>query len=294
MATGKISAMGYVALRTAQFDAAVRSAADVLGLHPVELSGSKAYMSAARTHHELIYMKDDESSVDHFGVVAASRDDLAAIREKVRDGGWQVISEHPIEDHIEEGFAFVGPEGYTWHVYFGISILFDPAGSLAPDRYGHINFFVDDSIAMRDFLVNVFEFEVSDQIGDDGAFFLRCNAEHHGVAIVKRFGNLSLGLHHHAWQMQDIAHMGRLADRLSQQGSKLLWGPSRHGAGKNIASYYVEPTGNVVELYSNMEYIYDPNRGVLRWEIGDLDATNLWGTTLVDFSASKALPPFRR
>lgn len=275
MTTGKIAAMGYVAIRTPRLDEAVRSAADIFGLRAVDLSATKAYLAAAQTHHELVYIKDDEPAVDHIGVVAQSSADLAAIRESVREGGWAIVSEHPLEDHIEEGFAFAGPEGFTWHVYYGMSNLTIPDGGFGPERYGHVNIWVKDTVAMRDFLIDTFGFQVSDQVGEDLGFFLRCNPEHHGVAILKSPDGQT-GLHHHAWQTPSIVEMAHLADRLAKAGSRLIWGPIRHGAGKNLAVYYIEPTGNIVELYSEMEHIYDPTRGVLRWAADDPNVANMW------------------
>jgi catechol 2,3-dioxygenase len=40
-------------------------------------------------------------------------------------------------------------------------------------------------------------------------------------------------------------------------GGTLLWGPLRHGAGNNIAAYFAEPSGAVVEVYTDMEAILD-------------------------------------
>lgn len=57
---------------------------------------------------------------------------------------------------------------------------------------------------MKDFLVNVLGFYVSDVVGEDFAYFLRCNAEHHGIALIKGRGTI----HHHAWHTQSIVDEG--------------------------------------------------------------------------------------
>ena len=143
-----------------------------------------------------------------------------------------------------------------------------------PDRYGHINLHPTDAKRMRDFLVEILDFRVSDVIGDDYAYFLRCNADHHGIAIIPGRGSL----HHHAWQTQSIVDLGKLGDRLEILGGELIWGPVRHGAGHNIAAYYVEPNGVVVELYTDLEQIYDDLRPPIRWEAEDTRWFNRWGT----------------
>lgn len=272
-ATGTITEMGYVALRTRDLSASITHATNILGLRLNDDGSKKAFLAAQDVHHELVYTESDSDGVDHFGLVAGNADELAAIREKVARGGWSIVSEEPIEDFIERGFAFVGPEGYTWHVYLPIARHDFKSGSVGPDRFGHINIKAVDSIGMRDFLINVFDFRLSEQIGDDTAFFLRCNNDHHGVAVMKA---PAAGLHHYAFQTQSIIDIGRLGDRLARSGSRLAWGPVRHGAGNNIAGYYSDPSGGVVELYTDLEQIFDRDRQAVRWAEDDLYWVNQW------------------
>ena len=272
-AIGSISEMGYVSLRTRNLQASVAHAETILGLTVTESTSNKVYLSAADTHHEIVYTQSDADGVDHFGMVAANAAELDAIREKVHRASYRIIADNPIEVHTEAGFAFVGPEGYTWHVHLRTGVLDLRTGGFGPDRYGHINVKAIDSKAMRDFLIDVFDMRVSDQIGEDFAFFLRCNNDHHGIAIMK---SDHVSLHHYAFQTQSIADLGKLGDRLARSGSRLSWGPVRHGAGHNIAAYYVEPAGGVVELYTDLELIFDRERKAIVWSEDDLYWVNQW------------------
>lgn len=111
-----------------------------------------------------------------------------------------------------------------WQICSGLAMRprFQP--NFGPDRYGDINLHPTNSRATRDFLIDILNFRVSDAIGSE-AFFLRCNSDQHGVALIQ--GRSSL--HHHAWQVQSIADLSRLADRLDEANHRLLWGPVRHG-----------------------------------------------------------------
>lgn len=290
--TGLISSLGYVSMRTTDLDAVIRNATDILGLHEVETTRQKTFLSAQANHHEIVYTRSDENSVDHIGLVAQTRQALEQIRENVARGGYRIVSEQPIEDHIDEGFAVVGPEGFTWQVYLERSAYsMVKYGGFGPDRFGHVNVQVVDTLAMRDFLVDVFGFRVSDQIGDDAAFFLRCNNDHHGVAVFK---STRAAMHHHAWQTQSIVDLGRLGDRLARTGSRLAWGPVRHGAGDNIAVYYVEPTGAVIELYTDLELIFDPQRQIRHWREDDLYWINQWDGQVPDGILDHGVPPTAR
>lgn len=100
---------------------------------------------------------------------------------------------------------------------------------------------------------------------------MRCNADHHGIAILPGKGTF----HHHAWQAQSVVDLTKLGDRLNAVNRDLIWGPVRHGAGHNIAAYYVEASGAVVELYTDLEQIYNDDRAPIIWGAED-NWWNMW------------------
>ncbi|PWB97769.1 VOC family protein [Salinibacterium hongtaonis] len=273
MAIGSISEIGYVSLATRDLRASMENAEKILGLTPLETTKDKAYFSSGTGTRDLIYTASETDGADHFGLIAPNRDEIDAIRAKVDRRGYRVLAEQPIEDFIEAGFAFIGPEGFTFHVHLGASRYDHRSGGIGPDRLGHITVRAIDTVAFARFLVDVFDFRVSDRIGVDQGFFLRCNPDHHGIALVKSDWT---GLHHHAWETQSIADLGKLGDRLANSGSRLIWGPVRHGAGHNIACYYQEPNGSVIELYTDLERIYDKERDEIVWDADDLNWLNRW------------------
>lgn len=290
-AVGAVSEIGYVSMRTRDLSASLSNAVDVFGLVETESDGRKAFVTAQDKHHELVYTKADEDALDHIGLVVPNDEELDAVRAKVDRAQYQVVSEQPIEDYIEKGFAFVGPEGYTWQIYtekLGYSLR--KRGTLAPDRLGHVNIKSRDAPAMRDFLYDVFDFRVSDAIGIDN-FFMRCNTDHHGIAI---FSSADLGMHHHAWQAGNIMDLARLGDRLARRGARLAWGPVRHGAGDNIAVYYVEPNGAVIEYYCDMETIRDKDRPARTFDPEDLYWINQWDGMVPPGVLDYGVTPIRR
>ncbi|MCW2746974.1 MAG: hypothetical protein JWP10_116, partial [Nocardioidaceae bacterium] len=228
--SGLISQMGYVALLTTQLDESVQVATEMLGLRVTERGAGIAYLAAADVHHEMVYTAAEVDAVDHFGLVAHDAAALVELRTRVDAAGFRVVSDVPLVKGNGEGFAFVGPEDFVFCVYVGAEVPSPVPLSFGPDRYGHVNLHPQDLQTMKDFLVDVLDFRLSDIIGDDFAYFMRCNPDHHGIALIKGRGTL----HHHAWQTQSIADLGKLADRLFRVGKHLIWGPVRHGAGHNI------------------------------------------------------------
>jgi len=268
---GVISEMGFVTIQTTRLDESIATARDILGLRLTNQVGGAAYFAAADLHHEIVYIEGETDAVDHISLMARDSDAIAEIRRRVTDAGFPIVSDQPLGIGIDEAISFVGPEGFIIEAFVGLAPQARSTPQYGPDRYGHINLQPLDPIRLKDFFVDLLDFRVSDTIGTD-SFFLRCNSDHHGIAILPGRG----ALHHHAWQTQSIAELGKLGDRLNQSGQRLLWGPVRHGAGNNIAAYFTEPSGAVIELYADLEQIYDDNRPPVHWEAEDMRWFNQW------------------
>ena len=289
MSWGLISEMGHVAIQTTDIEGSIRDATQLLGLRVTEQGGREAYLAAADVHHELVYVDSDENGIHALGLVARDGDALREIRRRVERENLQVLSERPASAGVQDGFSFVGPEGWVFEVYTGMQAHAGGPLSFGPDRYGHLNFHPQDVKGMMQFLVRVLDFRLSDVIGDDFAYFMRCNPDHHGIALIQGRGTF----HHHAWQTQSIADLGKLGDRLNRVGRELIWGPVRHGAGHNIAAYYVEASGAVVELYTDLEQIYDDSRPPVRWGAEE-NWWNMWGSYRPEEFRSFGIPPASR
>lgn len=274
MSWGLISEMGYVAIQTTDLKGSIFDATQLLGLRVTEQTDNEVYLAANSVHHELVYIESDLNGVDRFGLVAKDGDALKEIRRRVEAEKFPIVTDKPLGAGIEDGFSFVGPEGFIFEIYTGMQEQRGELLSFGPDRYGHINFHPQDVTGMMKFLARVLDFRLSDVIGDDYAYFMRCNPDHHGIALIKGRGTL----HHHAWQTQSVVDLAKLGDRLNKVGRELIWGPVRHGAGHNIAAYYVETSGAVVELYTDLEQIYNDDREPIRWG-QDENWWNMWSNT---------------
>lgn len=289
MSWGAIASMGYVAMQSNDVEHAVTHANQILGLTETGRSGNAVFLSsAARLHHELVYLEGPHNAVGHFGLVANGRSGLQTVRQRVADAGLPIISETPLVPGVAEGFSFMGPEGFVWEIYTGMQAADCRPQPHRPERYGHINIHPKNATAFKDFLVRIFDFKVCDEIGNGFGYFLRCNTEHHGIALITGNGKL----HHHAWQVQSIVQLGQLGDRLYDAGARLLMGPVRHGeSGRNIAAYYVEPTGAVVELYADMRHIYDPDAPINHMSADTIDWATQWAKyDAVEFRSHGAMP----
>jgi catechol-2,3-dioxygenase len=286
-----IDALGHLAIRVRDIDAAVRDAVEVMGMREVQRDGDGVYLRVGAEHHSLQYIAAEEDGLDHLGFLAAGPEGLAEVRSRVAAEGLPIVSEGPLDDGVADGFAFTGPDGMTFEVYTGMEqgqLPYWPSG-VRPARLGHVTLHPTDPPATAAFLQRVLGFRVSDTVGADG-FFLRCNSEHHAIGLFRGRGTL----HHHAWEVQSLAELGRLADLLGQHRRRPLWGPIRHGVGENIAVYFLEPAGSVVEYYADMEHIYDEASFVPRaHDADDSWWWSVWAEQRPDGFRDHGLRPWR-
>lgn len=272
-----ISAIGHVAVRVTDLDAAVQDATAIIGLRVSERVDDTVYLTHGAPHHSLQYIAGHENAVDHVALEANGAAGLAEVRDRVDRGGFEIVSDRPLDIGVEDGFAFVGHEGFVYEIYIGMAEDQPPchATGVGPTRFGHYTFNPEDPEAASRFLQEILDFRVSDVVAGGVGQFLRCNVDHHGIAVVKGEGTL----HHHAWEVRSIADLAKLGDLLDHEGRALIWGPVRHGIGRNIAAYFPQASGIVVEMYTDMERIYDEAGFEPRtWTTEDHRWFSLWGT----------------
>jgi catechol 2,3-dioxygenase len=286
MTSGLISAMGHISLRTTDIAASLHDAQDVLGLRVTERAGATTYLAASAVHHELRYIESDSDGVDSLGLIARDGAAFKEIRRRIEAEGMPILRHKPKAAGLQDSFSFVGPEGFVFEIVLEVQPDRPSALSFGPNRYGHFNFHPTDPTNMKNFLERVLEFRVSDVIGENYGYFMRCNSEHHGIAIIRGGGTL----HHHAWEAQSVAELTKLGDRLHLLGRQLIWGPVRHGAGNNIAAYYVEHTGSVVELYTDIDHIYSEHRAPVHWLENEV-WYNQWSDYVPDGFRKIGVPP---
>ncbi|MCS5720771.1 VOC family protein [Herbiconiux sp. CPCC 203407] len=287
-----ISEIGHVSIRVRDLAAAEEFATVMLGLHASRREEGQVWFTLGTAHHSIHYIRADEDALDHVGLVASDEEGLAEARRRVEAAGLQIVSDVPLGVGIEDGFAFVDEFGFVFQLYSRMTQVPAPAptGALRPTRLGHFNFFVPDPRRMERMLTELFDFRVSDRVdGMEGGVFLRCNVDHHGIGVFPGAGRI----HHVAWEYPTILEIGAIADLVDARGGSVLWGPLRHGMGRNIATYLQEPSGLVQEFYCDMERIYDDARHVPgEWSFDGHKWVSLWGPHLTPEGFSElGLPP---
>jgi len=126
-------------------------------------------------------------------------------------------------------------------------------------KLGHVVLNVTDLEASVRFYTGVLGLDVSDRYPDTmvpgGMVFMRCNADHHGVALV---GGASKGerssLNHFAFEVATLDEVFRARAWLRKHDVPIVF-EGRRRAGCQIAVEFQDPDGNNLEVYWGIDQV---------------------------------------
>lgn len=121
-------------------------------------------------------------------------------------------------------------------------------------KIGHVVLNVRDVARSLRFYTEVLGFEVSDVYPDEmvpgGMAFLRCNPDHHGIALVGSLAAASenVELNHIAFEVGTLDEVLRARDHLVRQGVTIDF-EGRRRAGCQLAIEFRDPDDHRLEIY---------------------------------------------
>jgi catechol 2,3-dioxygenase len=126
-------------------------------------------------------------------------------------------------------------------------------------KIGHVVLNVSDIEASVRFYSEVLGLQISDRYPDTmvpgGMVFLRCNTDHHGVALVGGAKKLErTSLNHFAFEVGSPDEVFRARDWLKQRGVPIVF-EGRRRAGCQLAVEFQDPDGNNLEIYWGLDQI---------------------------------------
>jgi catechol 2,3-dioxygenase-like lactoylglutathione lyase family enzyme len=127
-------------------------------------------------------------------------------------------------------------------------------------KIGHVALYVSDIERSKRFYTEILGFQVSDIYGDDmmpgGAVFLRCNPDHHGIALFKatEANPAGAGLHHMAFEVPTLDDVVRARAHLRDNNVQVDF-DGRRRAGVQIAVEFRDPDNHRLEIYWGIDQI---------------------------------------
>ena len=127
-------------------------------------------------------------------------------------------------------------------------------------RIGHVGMYVRDLERSARFYTEVLGFQVTDAIPPGnlpgGAVFLRCNTDHHALAL---FGATEdhpagTGLHHIAMEVATLDEIVRIREHLRERQIPINL-DGRRGAGVQLVVEFRDPDGHMMEIYWGIDQV---------------------------------------
>lgn len=276
--------LGYVALSVSDIEKSTRFYTEIVGLDLSQTSeDGPVFLRCGSDHHNLVLYPSRAPGLRRVAFELESATDLTAARKYLADLGLT-----PEDVSVEECSAlkqgetirFIEPNsGLTFELYTRIMQMAIPFQRQVAQiiRLGHTVISVqryDDTVA---FLTQKLGFAVSDFV--DGAFaFLRAypNPLHHTFAVGRSSGGNHL--HHVNFMVNDIDDIGRATNRLTKNGTKIVFGPGRHMPSGSIFLYFLDPDGMTLEYSFGMEEFPEDGPREARMLEPRPEALDTWGS----------------
>jgi catechol 2,3-dioxygenase len=269
--------MGHLALRVTDTQRSAEHLTGTLGLRRTLEGPGVVALSCNEKHHEIQLFQAQEPGVDHVGLEVEDVGDLDRLRDALIADGARILSESPQEPGLAHAIRALGPSGIVFELYAGMErepLSVEHYNRPLARRFGHINIGSDDYAETRRFLIDVLGFRIADTLGEQ-VTWLRCDRDHHGIALREASAT---SLHHYAFEVENWGAIERYADQLARLGKRLVWGPGRHGPGRNLFTYTADPDRAIVEAYADLLIISDESNYVpIDWNESGAAALNLWG-----------------
>jgi catechol-2,3-dioxygenase len=248
----KVFQLGYVALGTPDIERTKEHYLKTVGTTEVARGDDgSVYLSIGYNHHDLVLRPAEQKTLLHVGFHLKPHITIGDLSREVRELGLNATIKTDNQPGISELIEVDAPGGLPIQFYSAIEAPvpgFNQTGA-SPLRLGHVAIISPEGGKLITFFQDFLGFWLTDDIAGI-ANFLTCNREHHVVNIVKAPESR---VHHIAFELRDNACHAIAADALREAGVSLLWGPSRHTAGHNLASYHHDPDKVMIEFYTEMD-----------------------------------------
>ena len=277
MARFPVTALRSVDLGTPDLDRSVKFYCDVWGLTLVTRAAGMVYLRATGSNHHVVALYPSERP--ELGAVTfrvATARDMESIAAKAVAEGARLVRGPAPNDAPDGGMmmALRAPEGGLLRFVHGdVSHAPEPSQGDRPERLAHVNLNSTDVDRSAAFYERALGFRLTDR--SKAMAFVRCNSDHHAVVIADAKVN---GLNHVAFLMPSLEAVMRGSGRMIDAGFPIAWGVGRHGPGDNVFSYFIDPSGTVIEYTAEVLQVDDSYvvRGPDQW-VWPPGRTDQWG-----------------
>lgn len=280
-----VSHLRYGALAMPDFERERDFFAKHWGLTEVAASDGLSYLAAEGSAEPFILrLRRDDKRVDLAGFAVRTRADIHTLAEKLHSEDVQFVHEPQELTGFGGGYGFRVFDGDGRVLEFSTGYQTREARKIRerepiPAKLSHMVFNSTDIGTTAQWYIDHLDFTISDSLvrpdGVDMMHFMRCNSNHHSIAIAVGPHH---SLHHLSFEMRGIEEWMRGSGKILRAGTRMIWGPGRHNAGDNTFAYFLSPAGNTIEYTTELAMVDDDSWVANRHDISHLSTQDQWGT----------------
>ena len=254
----KIRRLGHVAISVPNIEETVAFYENIVGLEVSDRSEGAVFLRCNAEHHCLAIYPGEKRQLHHLGLEVLDEEALEEARQALARRGFQPQERQYTEPGHGAALCYLDADGNLIELYEGMETIDQPLQprEIRPLKFGHITLQSIDLKRAMTFYTEALGFRVSDT-AEESVAWLRCNQEHHGIALLNA-GHAKVN--HYAYDLADWNEIKRVCDHLWRNDVPIIYGPSRHGPGHNIFVYIPDPAGNVIELTTELDLIWDEEK----------------------------------
>lgn len=241
-------------------------------------------------HHILTVHPGRQSSVQGYSLGLADPDGVDALAGELRhDPRTNLVrGPAPLEGPGGGyGLTFTDPDGREVELSADVSAAEAAThqAPVLPTKVSHVVLNSPKATVYARFLIDTLGFKLSDET--QFMVFLKCSRDHHSIALAQA---PYPSLNHIAFEVPTLEDVLSGVEHMGANGYEPIWGPGRHGPGKNVFGYFVAPNGQVVEYTSEVEQLDDRDLAPRLWGPEDCELYDDWA----DVSSLRPTPEARR
>ncbi len=251
-----IKRLGHVAFTVIDVEETASFYEKILGMEISDRAGEAVFLRCNDDHHCLALYPGEKRGLHHLGLEVNDKETLQAAREELSSHGHEPIKRDFEEPGHGEAICYRDPDGFLLELYEGMESIKKtlPPNDVQPVKFGHITYMSKDLKTSLAFYTELLGFRISDTLEDNSLAWIRCNQEHHGIAII----NAGVSkVNHYCFDLADWSVFKQICDLLLDNNIPIIYGPSRHGPGGNLFLYIPDAAGNVIELSTEMILVKD-------------------------------------
>ncbi len=244
--------IGYVEFHANDLEKMKNYYSEIVGFSESDTDkNGSVYFTSSTDHHNIILSPSTQTGIKKIGFQYQSDFSINEVSDYLNNLDIKTTVKRDSKLGVSELIEFTDPEGYQVELYQSMEMTREPgykSEGIVPNKIGHLSLRVKDAKKQVEFYDKL-GFVNTDWI-ENYFGFMTCNRDHH---VLNFFTSEKQGMHHLAFEMRNYAHLIETLDFLRLNGKHLEWGPSRHGAGHNIACYHYDPEGNLIELFTDAD-----------------------------------------